>query len=166
MKKDILDIVNISYPIAIEKATKYTKNKFFPEKMRPEIWSKLIKNPCRVGKIYFEQFKKKLKRLNSNYGEKTFIEEKIHKMIEKKKKIIEIENQEKLKLDILEILRVIEYSNPEIGYNEGIEELILYFFKIGCDQIQNFIITFNLIFSFDMLNSFYTHNSLKVKKFS
>lgn len=163
LQEDVITVAGISQDMAFKRAQKYLKAKFFPHELRPELWSKLVKNPSKINSTYFKEYKRVVRK-KKNYGEFELIGEAVSRILANNNRVVikEEEKRAKIEKEFIEILKVIEISYPEIGFREGMESLLLSLYKVGCDQEQTYIIAFNSIFTSDLLYSFYTHETQKV----
>lgn len=143
------------------KANVYISNKLFPYELRPEIWSKLIKNPMNISEKWYQEYIKILEK-RSTFGSRDIISRKIDDCLVE---FLIDDDEGELKNKVMKNILLWELSQPDIGYVIGMEKIATFFKRI-CNDYEAFIVFHNSIFSSSFLWTVYSQNHSEVTHLS
>ena len=157
LQKQVIDVSPIDRKIARSKAKVYTTHKYYPDDMRPELWSSTIRNPANINLKWYSEYLKVLKK-NENFGSTDIISSKIDHAFAK----LVIPEDKKLKNSVTNILLIFELSQPDVGYVIGMEKVAIFLRRL-CEEFESFLIFYNCIFSFKFIWAIYSQNHVEIQ---
>lgn len=143
--------------MARTKANVYISNKLFPQELRTELWSKLIKNPTNITEKWYQEYSKILEK-RTRFGSRDIISKKIDECVVE---FMIDDDDKELRNSVMKNILIFELSQPDIGFVIGMEKIAMFFKRI-CNDYEAFIVFHNSIFSSSFLWALYSQNHIDV----